>query len=71
MIGTIQTSSTAPLFVPRYLLLIHVQDEITRPHAHLVAGRVGLGEHHNAFEFFSVVLVDNDLVAGIEHWKNI
>src|ERR1700722_9479120 len=33
--------------------------------AHLVAGTVGLGQHYNATEFFSVVLVDNHFVAGL------
>jgi hypothetical protein len=59
-------SNTLPI-VLRDLLLIDVQNEVARPHAHLHARREHFGEYYHATKFLAVVLEDNDFIAGFEH----
>jgi hypothetical protein len=56
------------LVVLRNLLFIHVQNEIARPHPHLVSGRMDFGQHHHATKFLAVVLKNHNLIAGFKHY---
>lgn len=68
---TLTKSTPATLTVFRYLLFVHIQNDIPRLYPHFVSRCGGLRQDDGAATFLAVVLKNYDLVTGLEgvgHW---